>query len=397
MEVTPLHIKIENPLKDMIPGGFPWSKERLEEYAKQLNSPDNPGFIYTYGERLRNWNDEVDQVQYIIKKIKDNEFDPSRSAFFMPTASGPCRFGHYQQAQEIILKNLGYADVPLVSPTAKTAYGDMMGLKLGFRRLAWQGVVAADFLTKLTHLKRPYEKNKGDTDQLYNYYMQELIKTIEGKNGKLPGLMKQMNKDFALISTNGFHPKPVIGMVGEIFLRLNPHCNTHIVRKVEALGGEARVVPIFEWGFYTNLGYMYESYMRRRPDYFALAFLRDLVQKWDEHRLAHQIKSFKTKEPSSLKLIKNSSPYLHYSFKGEAVLTIGKAIDFIENGAAGIINIMPFTCMPGTVASALSKRVRKDYGDFPWMDLPIDENEGVNLDTRLEAFMHQAVNARREG
>lgn len=52
---------------------------------------------------------------------------------------------------------------------------------------------------------------------------------------------------------------------------------------------------------------------------------------------------------------------------------------------------MPFTCMPGTVVAALSKKLRQDYNDIPWLDLPIDGNEGVNLDTRLEAFMHQAI------
>lgn len=359
----------------------PSNKETIEIGRKYSSGKECHPFIVTTGD--------------IIKKIQEPGFDPERSAFFMPTASGPCRFGHYRQAQQIILKNLGYPDIPLISPEAKNGYAEMMGLKLGFRRATWQGVVAIDILTKLTHQTRPYEKHRGEVDQLHNLYLQKIIKSIESKNG-IHKLMKQMKQDYDSVVKKTTR-KPVIGIVGEIFLRLNTECNADIVRRVEALGGEARVAPIFEWGYYINLGYMYESIMRKLPHFFFLALFKDLIQKWDEHRLSKPFKGVEgIHEPSTLSLLRMTSPYLHHSFKGEAVLTIGKAIDFVSNGAAGIINVMPFTCMPGTVASALSKRVREDHGDFPWMDLPIDENEGVNLDTRLEAFMHQAVNADRK-
>jgi hypothetical protein len=35
------------------------------------------------------------------------------------------------------------------------------------------------------------------------------------------------------------------------------------------------------------------------------------------------------------------------SFEGEAILSIGKSIESIEKGAAGIINAMPFGCYAG--------------------------------------------------
>ena len=71
-------------------------------------------------------------------------------------------------------------------------------------------------------------------------------------------------------------------------------------------------------------------------------------------------------------------------------MSLGKAIDYINKGASGIVNIMPFTCMPGTVVAALAKRLKEDQRGIPWLDLSIDGNEGVNLDTRLEAFVYQA-------
>jgi len=43
--------------------------QMLREYEDQLLNPDNKGFIYTYGERLRR---DVDQIQLIINKLKHN-------------------------------------------------------------------------------------------------------------------------------------------------------------------------------------------------------------------------------------------------------------------------------------------------------------------------------------
>jgi predicted nucleotide-binding protein (sugar kinase/HSP70/actin superfamily) len=336
-----------------------------------------------------------------IKKIKEPGFNPDRSAFLMPSASGPCRFGNYHNTQRIFFDRIGYRDVPIISPDAKDSYSRSMGLDLNYRRLAWQGIVAVDLLTKLTFETRPHEKNKGETDELRILYLDQISKAVEAKNGKIFRLMKGLKDAFASIPLSRNGKKPVIGVVGEIFLRCNPESNANIAQRIEELGGEAWVAPISEWFYYTNLGFMYESFLRGLPHYLAIAVFRDLLQRWDEHRLARPFKGKirNLKEPSTLKLIKNGSPYLHYTYKGEAVLSIGKAVDFIHKGASGIINIMPFTCMPGTVVSALGKRVKENHHDFPWLELAIDGNEGVNLETRLEAFMHQAVcrqNRRRQ-
>ncbi|MDD5382392.1 MAG: CoA activase, partial [Candidatus Margulisbacteria bacterium] len=238
----------------------------------------------------------------------------------------------------------------------------------------------------------PYEKNQGETDRLYALCLDKICRAAEGGNGKIFTTMAEINEAFGSIYVNRNGGKPAIGIIGEIFLRCNPPCNTNVIRKIEALGGEAWLAPSAEWGYYTNLGFIYESLMHGKPFQIIKGLLTDLVQKWDDRRLARAFKHTirQLHEPSILKTINYAAPYLHYTYKGEAVLSIGKTIDFVKKGASGIVNIFPFTCMPGTVVSALAKKVRADHGDFPWLDLAIDGNEGVNLDTRLEAFMHQA-------
>ena len=95
------------------------------------------------------------------------------------------------------------------------------------------------------------------------------------------------------------------------------------------------------------------------------------------------------KEPDTSRILKNASPYLHDSFEGEAVLSMGKAVDFVQNGASGIVSAMPFGCMPGTIVGALLKGLKRDTG-IPCISVAYDGVETTCSEIQLEAFMHQA-------
>ncbi len=73
-ELIGLQVIVEDPYSDMIPHEYSWNKERLDEYALQLRTGENPGFEYTYGERLRSWSlpevAQVDQIEHVIRRLK---------------------------------------------------------------------------------------------------------------------------------------------------------------------------------------------------------------------------------------------------------------------------------------------------------------------------------------
>jgi thymidylate synthase len=73
-EILSLQVVVEDPYRDMIPAQYSWNEERLEEYAMQLLSGENPGFEYTYGERLRAWHlpgmPVLDQIEQAILRLK---------------------------------------------------------------------------------------------------------------------------------------------------------------------------------------------------------------------------------------------------------------------------------------------------------------------------------------
>lgn len=69
---------------------------------------------------------------------------------------------------------------------------------------------------------------------------------------------------------------------------------------------------------------------------------------------------------------------------------MGKAIDFVKNGASGIICAMPFGCMPGTIVTALLKGLKQEAG-IPCLSIAYDGAEAACSGMQLEAFMHQTT------
>jgi predicted nucleotide-binding protein (sugar kinase/HSP70/actin superfamily) len=88
-------------------------------------------------------------------------------------------------------------------------------------------------------------------------------------------------------------------------------------------------------------------------------------------------------------VIELAQPYLHHSFEGEAILSVGKTIEYYHQGFGGVVNAMPFSCMPSTVVGSLTRRISADCADMPILNLSFDGQEDSTLTTRLEAFVEQ--------
>jgi len=106
-------------------------------------------------------------------------FDPARTAFFMPTAEGPCRFGQYAPYLRQVLDELGYADIPVVSPTSKNSYDGMADHAPHLFRTMWRVLVCSDILRKLLLKTRPYETTPGAADDCFERCVTMLEQFVE--------------------------------------------------------------------------------------------------------------------------------------------------------------------------------------------------------------------------
>ncbi len=328
----------------------------------------------------------------MVKLVKDPHFDHERAAFFMPSGNGPCRFGQYHRFHRLVLDDLGFQHVPIYAPNQdETLYNDLGIMGSQFSRLGWQGIVAVDLLIKKLLETRPYEKEKGISDRIYEASLKRVCEAI--RKGDSPNeALSQSLEEFEKVDLEEPGTKPLIGIVGEIYVRLNRFSNEDVIRKIEQFGGEAWIAPMTEWILYVNTISKRRSLRKKSFSNLLKVFLTDYYQKRDEHHLEKIFKGHLRNfgEPHTRSIFKKAKPYLDSSFEGEAILSIGKSIDFTKRGASGIVNIMPFTCMPGTIVSALLKRYHDENHNIPILNMAYDGQEQTNTLTRLEAFMHQA-------
>lgn len=308
--------------------------------------------------------------------------DKGDISFLMPTTTGPCRFGQYWRLQRIVLDKLGYQDVPIYAPDQGNEIYAQLGLDSAFTRLAWNGILAVDIIEKRLRKARPFEKVKGDADAVYDKYMERICNDIR-KRSNVKGTVAEAVKAFDGIPKSNDR-RPVVGIVGEIYVRHNHFSNENIVRKIESLGGQVWLPPFGEWFLYLNFWNKKENLLKRNIKGYLTVAVTEAVQRWDQFKIGEH------DEPTIAEILNNAAPYIDSSFGGEAVLSIGKAIDFARKGASGIINVMPFNCMPGTIVAANLKKFQKENQDIPSLTIPYEGLKETNSFTRLEAFMHQA-------
>jgi predicted CoA-substrate-specific enzyme activase len=327
----------------------------------------------------------------MVKKALEPGFDPGRSAFFMPSGTGPCRFGQYNIFQRQVIRDLGMEDLPVFSPNQDEHFYENLGLfGKGYSMRVWEGVVSICLLRKCLLETRPYEKEKGETDAVYQKQLLKLCGTLSAKNGNIEDALKKARREFESISVQK-EEKPLIGIVGEIFVRSNRFSNEHLVRKIETLGGEAYLTPVDEWISYVSLMGIRKVLIKKDLSGMITLLLTRFFQKRVEHRLGKLFEGFlhTLHEPDTRTVMRNARPYIHPTFEGEAILSIGKSIDLVRRGASGIINAMPFGCMPGTIVNALLRGVKNNHS-IPCLSIPFDGTESLTTEIQLEAFIDQA-------
>jgi predicted nucleotide-binding protein (sugar kinase/HSP70/actin superfamily) len=138
-----------------------------------------------------------------------------------------------------------------------------------FLIMAWDALVAHDMLLKMLLHTRPYEVNAGDSDAVFDKYIKEIEKETENPKNKPEGLVKlakvamgknldylvnileKARMEFENVKVERTK-KPMVGVVGEFFVRQHEPSNFYLVRTLERMGCEVWMAPGTEFLGYSN-------------------------------------------------------------------------------------------------------------------------------------------------
>jgi len=329
----------------------------------------------------------------IIKKTRQPDFDSERSGFFMPTAFGPCRFGQYNKFHRMVLDDLGFTNVPMIIlDQTKDYHGDLNKLGTDFKRYAWNAILLVDIMHKLQREARAYEVNKGEANRVFRECFEELQR-VAGKKGDIFEFARRAVERFNGIAVDRSVPRPRIGIVGEIFVRCNQFTNDFIMDKIESLGCEVTLPALEEWLNYISFERIREAKAKRNYKNLFVEIISNIVQKRDADRLHKpargRIRNFPREAPIK-EVIKMGSRYVDTTFRGETILSMGKSVEYAHHGYDGVVNVVPFACLPGHIVNALLTRFAEDYPGVPILKMDYDGTKQASEETRIEAFIHQA-------
>lgn len=272
---------------------------------------------------------------------------------------GPCRFGYYAEVQREILKDAGYNFEMMVLEPPKgqlsLAWQRFKPLltkasiseAIAAVRLAWAKAQIVDDIEKLTHQVRAYETVRGSATAARS---KAITMLRQAKNTRdLPRLVEEIKALFQQVPVDPQRQPVVIGLVGEIYVMLEPFANRHL----ERLLGEMGVL------------------VRRS------AFLSD----WLRGQFFNLLRFDVQKKARLL-----AGPYLPHFVGGHGLESVADSVNYANNRVDGIIHVAPFTCMPEIVAQSILPKVSADL-DVPIMTLVVDEHSAeAGIITRLEAF-----------
>ncbi len=325
----------------------------------------------------------------MLSVLSENE--PSETAFFIGTASGPCRFGQYCSYHRILLDRMGYEDVPIITATSSDSYTSVKELStVGFQMDMLRAAVAGDVLKSALYRVRPYELENGSADTVMEKYLTATAEAMGSGRSLIP-VLEEAASEFISIPRKDV-PKPLILMFGEIYVRNDPFANSYTDLRIEALGGEVLHTPLMEWFEYVNYSFISKSKARRRPLDLIKGYSRKKIMKKLRMKLEAPFTDFLADRPGAEpeEIMNAAQPYMKENIGGEAILCVGAPLAFNEKAAIdGAINIFPFTCLPGTVVTAISKKIRKEHSNLPWLNLAFDGQEETDNEARLQAFMYQ--------
>jgi len=351
------------------------------------------------------------------KEKKGGDFNPDDYIYFMAEASGPCRFGMYNKYQRIVLDSFPeYRDLKIGSLTCVDGYS-VKGLidknNAGdLRKSGFFAMLIGDILDRILWRIRPYEKENGLADDCMEISISKMESAFEkyGQKKDFNKILDELEKiaegSKSVIDYN-IPQKPLIGIVGEIYLRTHTHSNQNLIRTIEEHGGEVVNASITEWVNYISYSDFMEKILKLRRDlkqfniknvisllkeavkFRIQLFYQEMRQKQAYDRVKPLLDIEGDHKVGHLDDVLRKEDLFSFEIGTEACLSIASILEYAREGFNGIVNVYPFTCMPSTATSAIINPVMNKMS-VPYLDTPYDSSFQPGREAAIRTFMYQA-------
>ena len=342
----------------------------------------------------------------MIEALESGKYDPNKTALIMSQTGGGCRATNYIGFIRKALKDAGYPNIPVISFNV-VGMEKVPGFKLTIPLLEklLRGVLYGDLLQKMLTKNRAYEKNKGETQALFDKWMEKCKEILKNGNSKeFKQSIYDIVNDFEKIEIDTSIEKPKVGIVGEVLIKYHPFGNNFVADLLEKEGAEV-VLPDF-MGFIKFMAthkVTFNSLLRTNPIVAKISkaaiSLIDILEKDSKEALEKSKKDYLP--PCNIWHLENTVKDILSigNQTGEGWFLTAEMIEYIEHGIPNIICVQPFACLPNhVVGKGVIKTIREKYPNANIS--PVDYDPGAsesNQTNRIKLLMTVAKdNLKRE-
>ncbi|MGL6186890.1 MAG: acyl-CoA dehydratase activase-related protein [Clostridium chrysemydis] len=342
-------------------------------------------------------------IGQIIKALKSGEYDVNNTSVIISQTGGGCRATNYIGFLKLALKNAGFSNVPIISLNA-VGLEKQPGFKITPKLIkrALMAMVYGDLFMRVLYKTRPYEKEKGSANALYEKWRLKAKENAKnGSKSEFKANVRGIIKDFDNLETLDIK-KPMIGVVGEILVKYHPTANNDIVNIIESEGAEAVVPDLLDFFFYSaydsEFKYKKLGFSRIERDLSLLAMkYMESYRKTMNEELENSKRFEAPKKIQELgHLAKDVLSLGHQT--GEGWFLTGEMIELIKSGADNIVCMQPFGCLPNHVTGkGMMKPLKKLYPKANIVAVDYDPGASeVNQINRIKLMLSVAFKKLKE-
>lgn len=337
-------------------------------------------------------------IGQMIDALHKGIVDVDKCAVVITQTGGGCRASNYYFLLKKALDRAGLSQIPVISLNLQ-GMNSNPGFKLTAVMIlqAFSGLLYGDMLMMLSHQVRPYEVNKGDTNNLISKWTAFLSERYSENKGYFGRHMKKnlyrMSDEFAAIPVKR-EPKVKVGVVGEIYMKYSRLGNNDLESFLEKEGCEVMLPPMIGFVLYGFAnGIKDNEYYGGRGKYaflmkhFGLPYFTKYEKLMHEAIALHP--QFKT--PASLsQLLSYAGEFINTGCKmGEGWLLTAEMVELIEKGYSNIVCTQPFGCLPNhIVAKGMIRPLKTKYPHSNIVPIDYDPSATkVNQENRIKLML----------
>ena len=345
----------------------------------------NLGLKYAYGRECHPF---ISFVGDLLKAAKRPDFVPEKACYFGPSYFGACLLPQYIVAMHLILKRIGLGDVTIMNITDETNMKELGPAYLA--RMAF-GIYAIDRFFKWKTEIEPYEEEKGSVEKVYREILSNIETGLE-KGTFLKAVKRgvQALKAVKLTANNGTRPK--IGVVGDVYTRINAHSNGRLFENLGNMGFEVWPSCSMIDLTFMALELKSDDFLKEGKNFKSILAKGTLpLVKLCKHVIDRYFPdSIRTPQERDINFIKKTvGKHIDITIDRALTLNLNRIGELHEAKVDGILNVMCHNCMLGTVTESLTSSLRRDNGDIPICTLVYEGLKSTHNKNRLEAFADQ--------